>query len=96
MKQVYDILTQIENHFKDNEDNINTVSFGALEKVDLDKVKQEEPDHLIQPIKINKRDQTTFSWKCKGCQKDVKLIGDATSEQCVAAPFDSAGQLGLE
>lgn len=37
MKQVYDILTQIENHFKDNEDNINTVSFGALEKVDLDK-----------------------------------------------------------
>tara|TARA_R110000868_G_scaffold98795_2_gene272021 strand:+ start:1479 stop:1940 length:462 start_codon:yes stop_codon:yes gene_type:complete len=37
MKQVYDILTQVENHFNLDEDNINTVTFGALEKIDLNK-----------------------------------------------------------
>jgi len=37
MKQVYDVLTNIENHFNESEDNTNTVTFGSLEKVDLNK-----------------------------------------------------------
>ena len=37
---------------------------------------------------------TRMALKRKGFQKDVKLIANATSEQCVAALSDSAGQPG--
>ena len=37
---------------------------------------------------------TRMALKRKGFQKDVKLIANATSEQCVAALLDSAGQPG--
>ena len=38
MTQVYDLLTAIENHFNNNEPNINTVTFGDINKVDLTKL----------------------------------------------------------
>ena len=37
MKNVYGILEAIENHFDNHEPNINTVRFGTLDEVDLNK-----------------------------------------------------------
>ena len=37
MKQVYDILGAVERHFKYNEEFINTVTFGDIRDVDLNK-----------------------------------------------------------
>lgn len=37
MKNVYDILDAIENHFNVEEKNINTVKFGTMDETDLNK-----------------------------------------------------------
>ncbi len=37
MKKIYQILEAIENHFKNNEKNTNTVKFGDFDETDLNK-----------------------------------------------------------
>ena len=37
MKNVYEILEAVENHFKNDEPNTNTVRFGTIDETDLNK-----------------------------------------------------------
>ena len=68
--------------------------------VDLEKVKEEplEPSPL-KPVKISKRDQTSRSWKCKGCQKNF-ISEDGLRQHIIMAhlssEFDTVAPQGLK
>ena len=71
-----------------------------VDVVDLDKVKEEPQEQSpLKPVKISKRDQTSFSWKCKGCQKNF-ISEDGLRQHIIMthllSEFDTVAPQGLK
>ena len=72
----------------------------AVDVVDLDKVKEEPQEQSPpKPVKISKRDQTSFSWKCKACQKNF-ISEDGLRQHIIMthllSEFDTVAPQGLK
>ena len=72
---------------------------NSPEKVKISKVKLEPGAEQPLQVKISKRDQTSFSWKCKGCQENF-MSEDGLRQHIIMThlqkEFDSVAPKGLK